>query len=657
MPLTIQELGDRLAQLSLRDQKAAEVVAWLKHNVAHRAEIAQEHRARAHEYDMPNDPAEWRAFLARHGLTERDVFQGVVSTVGDDGPAYIMSAAPCAYAHPDPAMLSDECRKPGTQACSGCRLVKYCSKECQRKHWKTHAKDCKASIRTDKWQPAWIEEGRQPTFVTEDPNLHPVARALPLWGTMPGIDVLKLSPEDALSRPDIDLAFVASGDLRSVLSTINALPPDYPGQVTVLMNDRDQHITIRNILILQLLGRIPNKRRAADMALHLWYSAFVPKAYGAELVGIGMELCGKNADELQLQLGEHATLNANMSADMRKLCSASIMSSFKWKTEQAQKELRRVRQDPSRVDVRHRAWAQCRGSHRLARDAYNRTGLVLPFGAHAAHFDTPNRFLFSPAGAWLLSDGANPLAGWDIEAVVASGVAHGCTPEDLYGGLYFHVVGALEALGERLRTLRVAFTVANQDAGALASALAPGAAALRFDRIDVSNLGDADYLGVPRVLDAWAPFLKRERGAALLGHFVNWVAREPRAEPGPEETRRIMQELVSSGKIAVPDQAQGRSPEALKARMLAAVMQAAAAAYDSSDAFEAHLAQQGLSAALKKAGLRRRLQHEIVPHRLCAPLDGTPAALPAFRDDESWYLQVNVAAPMWTERYIELVPA
>ncbi|GJE94075.1 DUF4470 domain-containing protein [Phanerochaete sordida] len=129
---------------------------------------------------------------------------------------------------------------------------------------------------------------------------------------------------------------IASGNLRSVLSTIIALPPAYLRKVTVLMNDRDQHVTIRNILIRQLLARISDKRRAADMALHLWYSEFIPEAYGAELVDIGMELCGKNADVLHLQLGEHATLDAEMNGVVRKLCSASIMSSIKFKTTQAQ---------------------------------------------------------------------------------------------------------------------------------------------------------------------------------------------------------------------------------------------------------------------------------------------------------------------------------
>mmetsp|Transcript_119617 Transcript_119617/g.339126 ORF Transcript_119617/g.339126 Transcript_119617/m.339126 type:complete len:254 (-) Transcript_119617:67-828(-) len=34
------------------------------------------------------------------------------------------------------------CLKPATKQCSGCHAFWYCSKECQRKHWRTHKMDC-----------------------------------------------------------------------------------------------------------------------------------------------------------------------------------------------------------------------------------------------------------------------------------------------------------------------------------------------------------------------------------------------------------------------------------------------------------------------------------------------------------------------------------
>ncbi|CAM6104525.1 unnamed protein product [Calypogeia fissa] len=40
---------------------------------------------------------------------------------------------------------SDSCKKPAGLKCSGCKTTLYCSKECQRSHWKTHKLTCPAA--------------------------------------------------------------------------------------------------------------------------------------------------------------------------------------------------------------------------------------------------------------------------------------------------------------------------------------------------------------------------------------------------------------------------------------------------------------------------------------------------------------------------------
>lgn len=37
------------------------------------------------------------------------------------------------------------CSKPGTRKCSGCRIAKYCSRDCQRSEWSVHKAACKAA--------------------------------------------------------------------------------------------------------------------------------------------------------------------------------------------------------------------------------------------------------------------------------------------------------------------------------------------------------------------------------------------------------------------------------------------------------------------------------------------------------------------------------
>ncbi|GJE94086.1 DUF4470 domain-containing protein [Phanerochaete sordida] len=482
---------------------------------------------------------------------------------------------------------------------------------------------------------------------------------------MPAIDILKLASDDAKSRADIRVAFLASGDLRNVLKTINGLPEGYAGQVTVLMNDLSDYVTLRNILMLRIMAKIKNKRMAADIVLHLWYTAFIPAMYHTEIAFVAKEVAIETGS-IRTQLGSQAVLDVCVGQDIRILCAALLVSSMKYSMADAANDLSSVRFDPGRVDLRHRQWAKCEGSHRLALLEYHRFGLVLPFGAHNAHFNMPNRFLFSPEGEWLQSDGVNPLHSWDIEEVVASGRAHGASREDLYGCLYYHVVSQLETFAERLERMDINIKITDKHALDLATSLRRGdfvsiglPASTRFDRIDVSNIVDQDYIGVPPILEAWGEFLKRDDGAAIIGHLMNWPLREPTAEPGQKDVDDIVDRLIATGKVALLDRTKQHTASDVDAYMggLMANTSAFSAVHDHSMAFDTHLSKQGLAVALNKAGLKRRPAHKIVPHRLCAPLNGAPSDLPEFKDSESWYLQSSVGAPMWTERYIEIVPA
>ena len=51
-------------------------------------------------------------------------------------------------------------------------------------------------------------------------------------------------------------------------------------------------------------------------------------------------------------------------------------------------------------------------------------------------------------------------------------------------------------------------------------------ASIGFDRIAVSNILDANYVGLRGVLTSWAPLLARNGTAAIVGYFMNWVARQ-----------------------------------------------------------------------------------------------------------------------------------
>lgn len=123
---------------------------------------------------------------------------------------------------------------------------------------------------------------------------------------------------------------------------MNTLPTDYAGKLTILMNDRDGYVTMRNILMLQILARTSNKRKAADIALHFWYSAFIPIMYHTEILAIASEL-SLGTGRVHMQLGTKAILDANIDQDLRTLCGFTLLSTERYGMGDAANDLARVR--------------------------------------------------------------------------------------------------------------------------------------------------------------------------------------------------------------------------------------------------------------------------------------------------------------------------
>jgi hypothetical protein len=57
---------------------------------------------------------------------------------------------------------------------------------------------------------------------------------------------------------------VASGDLRHVVRTFNALSSDYSGSLKILVYDRILLVASRNMVLLLVFGTIPDEASAAD---------------------------------------------------------------------------------------------------------------------------------------------------------------------------------------------------------------------------------------------------------------------------------------------------------------------------------------------------------------------------------------------------------
>ncbi|KAJ2921018.1 hypothetical protein H1R20_g16078, partial [Candolleomyces eurysporus] len=589
-----------------------------------------------------------------------------------------IEALPCANVQPK---LRSACDGLGKMACSDCKLVSYCSKDCQKDHWKLHKRDCKSPIKSEDWLPSWVWEDRLPIFMRDETPEDAFYRRLTgefdrgcaLWGNVPAMDVINLGTNENDATKDLSIAFVASGDMRHVVKTINSLPSNFSGNLTILLNDVTTPIACRNLALLLILGTIPDEALAADVALHLWYSVFLPKEYRVQVgLAIAAALDKSCDDSTSVPVGRRSTVSwfYPPEADAYLVNLAPDAKVSKLSALDAQIEYRRVQGAHSRRDYRDRMYARLRPSHRVAVQEYRRSGIVLPFGAPNFHFDTPNVSLFSLNGRWLQDDSSDPLEGWDISAVIAAGKAHGARPEDIYGCLYFYLTEQLRTFAKRLRELSISFKLYSTEACGLACAIKSGRLTeldlppiVRFDRIEVSNILDAQYVGMNAVLITWGPLLSDNPFATIVGYFMNWSLLEKDGDPKNCEeeivddciTRVVDRDEKANRLLASKPSGNPMTDIATVAQMLVTVMtvQALAAVYDNSTPFSTYLNKQGLSRILKKTKLRLKENHTIVSRRLRVPLQSPPDALPEFQDDDSWYNYTNLNKYTWVERFVE----
>lgn len=214
-------------------------------------------------------------------------------------------------------------------------------------------------------------------------------------------------------------ARLASGDLRNVVRTVNALGSDFTGHLHILLNDTSTVTVSRNIVLLLILGAMPNEVVAADIALHFWYSVFLPEEYRLRILALLLLALQQHTDEtkpLSVDLGSRAKLTCLVPREITDhlLYTAGPTLS----TARARDECERVHAMPARRDARNRALVGLKPCHSLGFMTFWRSGVVLPFSVNSDYYTAPNASFFSPVGTWLSSNIENPLASWEcVESV------------------------------------------------------------------------------------------------------------------------------------------------------------------------------------------------------------------------------------------------
>ncbi|OBT66458.1 hypothetical protein VE03_03695 [Pseudogymnoascus sp. 23342-1-I1] len=442
---------------------------------------------------------------------------------------------------------SAPCKKLGNKACTSCKLVVYCSVNCQKAHWADHKKHCKSPMIKDKWRPAYYLEGRTPAWEigAAASNLHnPFGGEKYLWGNTPALDVLKLEQNEGLGyADDIALLFAASGDLRHVVKTIANIPDAMTQQFRVTMNDREFEVVARNAILLLLAltsqdstnhseaGEANTPSDIAEALIHVWYSASIPSSVLSLLQSrvkpLIVELCSRIADRPEnavlaktwkFSTGQTLRLVLKKTDWLRLQEFCDVPDGMT--PEDATRIRTAVTLAPERADYRDRwYYKDACPSMRIAKQRFREDGLLLPFGHPRTAFNVPNPTLFSNSKSWLMSDKADPSAGWPTFDVKQTSSP---AAEDWYGKLFVFLHKVLKNFLGHLKETRVSFDIYNVDAKDLPLNLKQGI----YSRIEVANICDFGYLGIRNTLDPLLPLLQLPREnphATFITTFINAV--------------------------------------------------------------------------------------------------------------------------------------
>jgi hypothetical protein len=190
---------------------------------------------------------------------------------------------------------------------------------------------------------------------------------------------------------------LASGDIRSLVKTVNGLPKNYSGKCDILLNDIDAVVVNRNLVILYaLLSAGPSIEESAELATHLMYSAALPAASAAYLRGCFRIIYGDAVGD-----GDMSFQTCLKTRGGSRLISLQTTTGTKKPVEMSQstydlrkglKSMRDVVLNPLREDDRDKTFIGLKPAHRLALLNFWKSGILAPFSLDSKSFNQPNRY-------------------------------------------------------------------------------------------------------------------------------------------------------------------------------------------------------------------------------------------------------------------------
>jgi hypothetical protein len=175
-----------------------------------------------------------------------------------------------------------------------------------------------------------------------------------------------------------------------------ALPISYKGACTMVINNWDPHITLRNIIIL-LMATLLDASEAVDAIVHLWYSAAVDTNTLNVVQKIGQYI--RHFIDVPEFMSEDA--NTVGSIEFGRIHISLLASQWLWilkwfdriheySNEKAQHQRKHLLTEGSERDFLQNYYYKLELYHRVAFSHYYKTGVLIPLASSTQHFTHAN---------------------------------------------------------------------------------------------------------------------------------------------------------------------------------------------------------------------------------------------------------------------------
>ncbi len=98
----------------------------------------------------------------------------------------------------------------------------------------------------------------------------------------------------------------------------------------MLLNDHNPTIVARNLLLLLLLGMIPDMESAVELALHFWYTIMLPMEYNIYLQCILTMVaeCYQDDGTLDISIGRGSKVRAKLQSSVFTMMLSMVTSRY-----------------------------------------------------------------------------------------------------------------------------------------------------------------------------------------------------------------------------------------------------------------------------------------------------------------------------------------